>query len=601
MLRLVSLTLVAMLASGLTAAYAQEPPVQLPVSAVTGYPVGVAGSYVTALALGPEGSMWFGETSPGRIVRISPTGVITGEYDTPTGESIPSYEARSEPSGLALGADGKMWFTDTGDNQEGEDFVGSVNPSGVMMKVQLPAYSYPLGIALGADENMWFANTSGKIGRITSAGVLTEFAVPGSSQIEFGTPLAMARGVDGNIWFTDGTVRENGQYSIGRITPAGGIEEFPIPLPYERPTAIVLGADGDMWFTEGVNAIGRITPAGAITEFPIRGLEGAYDSMALGPDGNIWFTQVPNALGRITPAGAVQSFKLPASAPGAPSALARGPEGELWFAAEGAAGEGPRLPYVGRFTVPFAPAAQAPPTISGQTLQGQTLMASEGSWSHAPGAFAYQWQVCDELGSNCTNIAGQTEASHLLAASEVGHTLRVVVDASNIGGAVSATSAATAVITALPQPPGPPPPLAPLPVVPLPVVGSAMTWNFAWSRTYTLIDSLLVRSVPAGALVSVTCHGRGCAFASWRSDAPVRHHACRGACKTKTPKLQHGAISLASLFEKRHLGVGAKIVVDITKAGSIGKSFVFTVRANRSPRVQIACLGAQSAAAAGKC
>jgi hypothetical protein len=45
-------------------------------------------------------------------------------------------------------------------------------------------------------------------------------------------------------------------------------------------------------------------------------------------------------------------------------------------------------------------------------------------------------------------VSGSTGTSYLLTSSDVGHTLRVVVKATNAGGSASATSAATAVITA---------------------------------------------------------------------------------------------------------------------------------------------------------
>jgi streptogramin lyase len=41
------------------------------------------------------------------------------------------------------------------------------------------ASSLPSGITMGPDGNLWFTETSGnKIGRITTAGVITEFAIP---------------------------------------------------------------------------------------------------------------------------------------------------------------------------------------------------------------------------------------------------------------------------------------------------------------------------------------------------------------------------------------------------------------------------------------
>ena len=46
------------------------------------------------------------------------------------------------------------------------------------------------------------------------------------------------------------------------------------------------------------------------------------------------------------------------------------------------------------------------------------------------------------------DIAGATGSSYMLGASDVGHTLRVVVTATNAGGSTAATSAQTAAVSA---------------------------------------------------------------------------------------------------------------------------------------------------------
>lgn len=49
-----------------------------------------------------------------------------------------------------------------------------------------------------------------------------------------------------------------------------------------------------------------------------------------------------------------------------------------------------------------------PPSISGNTTDGQTLIESHGGWTNNPASFAYQWQACDPSGNTCSNIAGAT-------------------------------------------------------------------------------------------------------------------------------------------------------------------------------------------------
>ena len=105
----------------------------------------------------------------------------------------------------------------------------------------------------------------------------------------------------------------------------------------------------------------------------------------------------------------------------------------------------------GTIVTTSAPANTQPPVISGTPRDGQTLTTTNGSWSgSAPIAYAYQWQDCDSNGNNCSNIAGATSQSYVLTSSDVGHTIRAVVTASNFSGSNSASSAQTGVVLANP-------------------------------------------------------------------------------------------------------------------------------------------------------
>src|SRR5262249_30339971 len=57
----------------------------------------------------------------------------------------------------------------------------------------------PEGIPRGPDGTLWFAETfADRIGRITPAGVVTQFSLPFLSQ-----PAEITAGPDGNLWFTE--------------------------------------------------------------------------------------------------------------------------------------------------------------------------------------------------------------------------------------------------------------------------------------------------------------------------------------------------------------------------------------------------------------
>ena len=69
-------------------------------------------------------------------------------------------------------------------------------------------------------------------------------------------PDGIVSGSDGNLWFT-----EYHGNNIGRITTAGVFTEFAVPTGASEPEGIVSGPDGNLWFTEWVgNNIGRMAP-----------------------------------------------------------------------------------------------------------------------------------------------------------------------------------------------------------------------------------------------------------------------------------------------------------------------------------------------------
>jgi hypothetical protein len=89
-------------------------------------------------------------------------------------------------------------------------------------------------ITAGADGNLWFTEYDGsKIGRVTPAGVFTEFPTPTANS----GPKGIAAGPDGNIWFT-----EYARGEIGKVTPAGVFTEFLIPSPGNYSASIAAGA-----------------------------------------------------------------------------------------------------------------------------------------------------------------------------------------------------------------------------------------------------------------------------------------------------------------------------------------------------------------------
>jgi hypothetical protein len=95
----------------------------------------------------------------------------------------------------------------------------------------------------------------------------------------------------------------------------------------------------------------------------------------------------------------------------------------------------------------YAPVNKAAPATSGNAQVGQTLTASNGTWtSDTTPTYRYQWQRCDAQGNACTAITGATAQTYTLQSADLAKTIRVVVTASNASGSSSATSAQSAAI-----------------------------------------------------------------------------------------------------------------------------------------------------------
>ena len=155
----------------------------------------------------PNGSssLWF--TTGFGIARTTLGGTITqlqiGALPDPC--LGPDYE------GITAGPDGAIWYTDAN--------CGAINrqptnlTAGTTYKVS--EWAAPWGITTGPDGALWFAESSGlpgtigKIGRITTDGVITEYPTEGDS-VTYGVTL----GPDGALWFTEFT--KNGD-RIGRL------------------------------------------------------------------------------------------------------------------------------------------------------------------------------------------------------------------------------------------------------------------------------------------------------------------------------------------------------------------------------------------------
>lgn len=283
------------------------------------------------------------------IVVESPIGTSTTpasvDYYTVREFAVPSIPGG--PNGLTIGPDGALWFTERASGK-----IGRITVTGTI--TEFPTmFADPTNIVTGPDGNLWFtSNGSNHLGHITTAGVVTEIVGPNS-------PYDITVGADGALWFS-----ESGGGSIGHLTTAGVVTEFPIPTSGPGVLGLTTGPDQNVWFGEyNTGKLGRITTAGVVTEYPVTGTPAL---LTPGLNNDLWFT-INNAGANIgvidVSTGVVRTFHTA----GVPTLVAGGitvtSDGDVWFGGNGIGRQitrlkpatGAEIAYVISTTVPGSP------------------------------------------------------------------------------------------------------------------------------------------------------------------------------------------------------------------------------------------------------
>ena len=214
------------------------------------YPVAGDESWPFNIAIAPDGGIWFTQRASGRLGHLDPATGEIRHYELPT--------PNGGPAGLAVDSkSGTVWFTESY-----ADRIGRLDPATghideiVMGNAGTGQVSGPAGLALDADGGVWFAKLEGKIGHIA----------PGESRVELvdAPPEALrtagiAIAPDQDVWALalDGNLllryhpqtRDFTQYPI----PTGQPDAKPGTPPFaktSRPFGIGIDRQGDVWFSE---------------------------------------------------------------------------------------------------------------------------------------------------------------------------------------------------------------------------------------------------------------------------------------------------------------------------------------------------------------
>jgi len=101
-----------------------------------------------------------------------------------------------------------------------------------------------------------------------------------------------------------------------------------------------------------------------------------------------------------------------------------------------------------------APVNTCPPTIEGKLVVGKTVGAGPGCWQNNPTSYGFQWLRCDtQAAQHCVPISGATKQQYTIQDADAGHSLVVLVTASNSSGTSSPVNSKPSELVTLAAPP----------------------------------------------------------------------------------------------------------------------------------------------------
>jgi virginiamycin B lyase len=164
----------------------------------TAYTIGMMAA-ANDICLGSDGNLWFCDNT-NKIGRMTPSGTFT-EWNIPT--------TGTAPLRIVSGPDGNLYFTESTASKIGRI---TSDGTGTFTEWNIPTLgSSPVGITSGPDGCLWFVESSANnVARMTTSGTFTEWAIPtsnaGASDIVVGS--------DNNLWFTESTANKVGTFKL---------------------------------------------------------------------------------------------------------------------------------------------------------------------------------------------------------------------------------------------------------------------------------------------------------------------------------------------------------------------------------------------------
>ena len=253
-----------------------------------------------------------------RVAPILATLALLGAFVAPAGATVTAQlREGTEAEALAVGPEGNLWYA--GRNLAGEPraVVGKIESGGEVTELVIPGSAAApeiAGLTRGPEGLMWFTRPGAeRIERVTATSGFEGFDVPTAGS----RPTGIVAAPGGFLFVTmEGTGR------IAQVDPAGLVRETSF-VAGARPTRIALGADTALWAIEAESSrLLRSSLGGQTSSFPLPTdgavFQGAVDSdIAAGPDGNLWLSQSDGPwVAQVKPSGTPEYIRYPV--PGKP-------------------------------------------------------------------------------------------------------------------------------------------------------------------------------------------------------------------------------------------------------------------------------------------
>lgn len=377
-----------------------------------------------------------------------------GSFSTETGGWLYFWGSNSTGSGVGAGLGPELYRTNGTTTELVEDIGGPGTAGAPYDLTTVGNLVFFTAITAAANRELW--RTDG-----TEAGTfMVKEHVPGSGSPAFHEFAAhggrlyysVSEPVSGHeLWTSDGTAAGTGL--VKDIVP-GAQGSGPAQLT-SAGSRLFFRTNSAVWVTDG-------TDAGTQQLVEPRG-DGYGPSYLTAADDRLYF-RAGSPWGSVawrsdgTPAG---TFPVtagaydPAPGSGNPATGAIGVLGTKViltsrFPGDPLRTEWRRLTTIDRAAADPVRAATVAPALTGTPAPGQTLSVDQGSWTLAPGGYAYQWF------RNGQPIANATGTSLLLGAGDLGATIHATVTTSGLAAppATAATAPVTVTTTGLPTNPG---------------------------------------------------------------------------------------------------------------------------------------------------